>query len=154
MRLLLMRHAPAQPGAEDDPGRPLRAEARAALECSDESVRALLADVHQVLTSPWLRARQTAEALLPLCAGASFIQVQEALLPQADPQSFLECLLELPPEAAVLAVGHQPLVGRLVALLCEGAPINPPQPAPGELALIELDWPAAGLGRLLKWVRL
>lgn len=154
MRLLLMRHAPAQPGADEDSTRPLRAEARAALACPHESVQTLLGDVDQVLTSPWLRARQTAETLLPLCTGASFTQAQEALLPQADPQSFLECLLELPPEAVVLAVGHQPLVGRLVALLCDGAAINPPQPAPGELALIELDWPAAGLGRLLRWVRL
>ena len=155
MRLLLMRHAPAQAGADEDPDRPLLPGARLQLQQPPAPMQALLADVGLIVTSPWTRARDTACALLPFCCAGAGLQNSDALLPDASLVDAL-ALLEnaLCEDTTLLAIGHQPLLGRLVALLCEGPQATPLLPAPGEMAVIELDWPAAGLGTLLGWQRL
>lgn len=154
MRLLLMRHAPALPGAENDPDRALQPQARAQLLNPPEQMRVLLSAVETVVTSPWRRARDTGVALLPFCLPAASLQCSPALLPHADLADSLGQLEALAESAPLLVVAHQPLLGRLLALLCEGPGAMPLAPQPGEMAVIELDWPAAGLGTLQRWSRL
>lgn len=156
MRLLLMRHAAAVAGADDDPGRDLLPPSVTALQQPSADLAERLAPVSRVVSSPWLRARRTAELLLPFCA-AQGVELTDALLPGADTRScldYVETLFSASEDAVVLAVGHQPLLGHLAALLCEGAHAAPFALAPGELAVIELDWPAAGLGTLRGWLQL
>ncbi|WP_432694892.1 SixA phosphatase family protein [Marinobacterium sp. YM272] len=164
MRLLLMRHSEAVPGRDDDPDRALTEAGRLLLAEPDQSLAQALSEVSLVLSSPWRRARETAELLLPQTCSDTVRSVEE-LLPFAAPKALLPILEEFAysrqgassggdsGEAGltVLAVGHQPLVGRLAALLCEGANAHPWTFAPAELAVIELDWPAGGLGWLRRW---
>lgn len=155
MRLLLMRHAEAVPGRDDDPGRPLTPRALQRLSQMDAEVRDQLTGLTHILCSPWLRARETVmglKAQFPLSPDITF---SEALTPSGDINQVLSLLEGVcSAESVVLVVTHQPLMGRLASLLCEGSRVSVFSPAPAELAVIEQDWPAAGVGVLRGWYRL
>jgi phosphohistidine phosphatase len=103
MRLFLVRHAKAEPGEPDE----LRALSQKGLEQARRLALAL--SLHPtpptvVLTSPLLRARQTAEALARE-TGAE-LRIDERLAPGANADSLRVALAGL--EGPVAAVGHQP----------------------------------------------
>jgi len=103
MLLFLVRHAHAEKGDPDDL-RPLsergREEARAvARQLADHDTPPAL-----VLTSPLLRARQTAEPIAQ--AADAELRVDERLAPGLTPDLLLTTLDDEPGPVAV--VGHQP----------------------------------------------
>jgi phosphohistidine phosphatase len=103
MRLFLVRHAKAEPGEPDE----LRALSQKGLEQARRLALAL--SLHPtpptvVLTSPLLRARQTAKALARE-TGAE-LRIDERLAPGANADSLRVALAGL--EGPVAAVGHQP----------------------------------------------
>jgi phosphohistidine phosphatase SixA len=110
MRLFLARHAKAAPGHPDEL-RPLTPEGR---DRARELAQELLAHAPQtVVTSPLLRARETAAAIAR-AAGAE-LRVDERLAPGAT----LDDLLEAIDGAGdvVVAVGHQPDCSELAEAL-------------------------------------
>ncbi len=127
MRLLIVRHAEAAPG-EPDELRPLTPSGREQARALGERLRAQGLVPDAVVTSPLLRARETAAALelgAPavderLAPGASAPDVRDAASGRGD---------------TVLLVGHQPDCGRAVAALAGG-----PEPAfpPCGYAVVEL----------------
>lgn len=131
MRVYLCRHAQAAPG-EPDELRPLTptGEAQAA------HLGARLAAEGQtaptvVVSSPLLRARQTA-ALVARAAGAE-LQVDARLAPGAGVAELLAVLEEL--TGPVAAVGHQPDCSEIVVALTGRDPGFPP----AGVATIELE---------------
>ena len=103
MRLFLIRHAKADPGDPDEL-RPLTGEGREqARELGDRLSRHPTPPV-VVLTSPLLRARQTAEPIAR-AAGAE-LRVEQRLAPGASPEALREALTGL--DGPVAAIGHQP----------------------------------------------
>lgn len=125
MRLFLVRHAEAAPG-EPDALRELtpagRDQARGlGMELAANGVRPAV-----ILTSPLIRAKQTAQAV-GLAVGVA-VEIDERLGPGATVES-LEQAVEGRGET-VLAVGHQPDCGRIAAELTGG-----PEP----------DFPPAGI---------
>ncbi len=121
-RLYLMRHGHApsahEAGVPRDELRPLSARGRADARRSAEEVLRLGGRPALVLHSPLARAVQTAAA------------VAEVLRPESGVEPFAPLDNTLPPEellaaleergaglAEVLAVGHQPQLGELAALL-------------------------------------
>jgi phosphohistidine phosphatase len=103
MRLFLVRHAKAEPGEPDE----LRALSAKGLEQARRLALAL--SLHPspptiVLSSPLLRARQTAEALVRE-TGAE-MRIDQRLAPGASADSLRAALAGL--EGPVAAVGHQP----------------------------------------------
>ncbi len=155
MRLLLMRHAEAEPGCDADPLRALTASARIRLAAPEAAILAELQSLHSVLCSPYRRALDTAGLLLR-SAGQGTLSplVDDALCPTATLDAAVTLLQQYIDDGPLLVVTHQPLIGRLIPWLCDGATAPALAPSPGEMALIELEWPAAGLGRLLRWHRL
>jgi phosphohistidine phosphatase SixA len=126
--VFLVRHADAAPGRPDEL-RPLTAHGK---EQSRELGSRLAADgVHgvPVLTSPLLRARETAEGI----AGAigSTVVPDERLAPGATADD-LRAAVEGHGEQ-VVAVGHQPDCGRIAAELTGGP--EPPFPKAGMVAI-------------------
>lgn len=166
MRLLLMRHCEAVAGADNDPDRPLTAAALEQLHSRAMAASDLLGEVERVVTSPWRRAVETAAALSPFLSHATLSEAalseaalsetSEALLPQAGVESALALMERFAQEGegTLLVIGHQPLLGRLIGLLCEGPGGGVYHPGPGAVAVIELDWPATGLGSLRYWCQL
>lgn len=117
--LLLLRHGIAEercPG-RPDAQRPLTPAGRQRTAAVLERLLQLDLRCQQLLSSPLLRARQTAE--LAIAAGlAPEVQLAEGLAPDGDPWP----LLCWPPGVQRLAlVGHEPHLGDLAAALI-GAP--------------------------------
>ena len=120
MRLLIVRHAEAAPG-EPDELRPLTATGRDSARALGERLRADGFAPDAVVTSPLLRARETAAAL-----GLGEPKVDERLAPGASPEDVREAASGR--GKTVLVVGHQPDCGRAVL----------------ELVGIEVPFPPAG----------
>jgi len=128
MRIVLVRHAEAAPGEPDDL-RPLTPEGREQARRLGDRLRADGIEPDAVLTSPLLRARQTAEALsfgdpeaLDLLApGASENELRAAVAGRGG---------------TVVVVGHQPDCGRIAAALGGG---EEPAFPPAGVAVLELQ---------------
>jgi phosphohistidine phosphatase len=130
MRLLLIRHADALSG-EPDELRPLSPEGRTAAR---ELGRRLAADgvrPNAILTSPLLRARETAEAIADELGGG--VEATEALAPGATLDGLRAATAGR--GEIVIAVGHQPDCGQIAAELGDGT--APPFP-PAGIADLEL----------------
>jgi phosphohistidine phosphatase SixA len=110
VRLFVVRHAEAAPGDPDEL-RPLTGAGRA----TARALGARFADVgvDAVLTSPLLRARETADAI-GRAAGIDPL-ADERLAPGATVESVREAVNGK--GATVVAVGHQPDCGEIVLAL-------------------------------------
>lgn len=128
-RVYVLRHAEAAPGHPDEL-RPLtpagREQARAvAQRLADQELSA-------VLTSPLLRARETA-ARVARAAGLP-VEVEERLAPGADAEAVRAAVAGR--GGAVVVVGHQPDCGEIVAAL--GGPPDPHFP-PGGVHTVDVE---------------
>lgn len=119
MRVFLVRHAEAAPGTPDDL-RPLTDAGRVTARELGETLAALRPDA--VVSSPLLRARETAEAVAR-AAGLEPL-VHEGLAPGATAAS-LRCAVE-GLGSTVVAVGHQPDCSDIVEeLTAKRRPFSP-----------------------------
>jgi phosphohistidine phosphatase len=119
MRLVLIRHAEAVPGSPDEL-RALTTEGREQARRLGERLRAEGLDPDAVLSSPLLRACQTAEEL-----GLGEPETSEALAPGATAEEVLAAVDGR--GETVVVIGHQPDCSQIVAELGEGAePAFPP----------------------------
>jgi phosphohistidine phosphatase len=143
----IVRHGEAAASAPGgDAERPLTARGR-------EAVRALAADLaahgwapDRVFSSPYVRARQTAEVLARHGAPGLAPVTLECLVPGADPGDLLAELVALGhTRGHVVLVSHMPLVALLTRLLTGTALAY----IPAMLCRIECDGaPAAGAGHM------
>jgi phosphohistidine phosphatase len=148
MKLLLLRHAEAVAGADMDSERELTPRGQLQAAAMALRVASTLPDAI-VVSSPWRRARQTADHIAQL-VGTEPVRLSE-LTPDVTPlqaaaalESHLDC------GNSLVLVTHQPLCGRLISWLTEGR-AESLMVAPCSGALLELEWPAAGMARLLGW---
>jgi phosphohistidine phosphatase len=119
MRLLIVRHAEAAAGNPDEL-RPLTSEGREHARALGARLReqGLVADA--IVSSPLLRARETAEAL-----GLGEPEVDERLAPGATPFDVRDAAIGR--GETVVVVGHQPDCSKAVAALTGGdEPAFPP----------------------------
>jgi phosphohistidine phosphatase len=122
VRLLLIRHADAQAGSPDEL-RSLSAEGRAAARALGERLAGDGIRPAAILTSPLLRARETADALAAALGCAA--EPTEALAPGATADGLRHAVAGR--GETVIAVGHQPDCGRIAAALGDGTePSFPP----------------------------
>jgi phosphohistidine phosphatase len=122
VRLLLIRHADAPAGSPDEP-RSLSAEGRAAARALGERLAVDGIRPAAILTSPLLRARETADALAAALGCAA--EPTQALAPGATADSVRRAVAGR--GETVIAVGHQPDCGRIAAALGDGTePSFPP----------------------------
>lgn len=126
MRLVLVRHAEAESGEPDDLRR-LTPAGRAQAHQLGARLREDGIAPTAVLTSPLLRARETAAAL-----GLGTPEPHDALAPGATPEGVLAAVRER--GDVVVVVGHQPDCGRIAAAL---GGIEPPFP-PAGVAVLDL----------------
>ena len=121
MNLYLLRHAIAaasSAGGFADSKRQLTPEGRTKLRRAAKGMKALELDFDLILSSPYLRARQTAEIVADLFESRSRLEFTEHLKPAARPEALVQALrrLEGPPDE-VLLVGHEPFLSHLVSVL-------------------------------------
>jgi phosphohistidine phosphatase SixA len=130
MRLYLVRHADAAPG-EPDELRPLTALGRQQARDLGARLAGRGATGAAVISSPLLRARETAEEIAR--ALGTTPATDERLAPGATATAVREAVAEHGGE--VVVVGHQPDCSRVAAELTGGP--EPPFPKAG-LAVIDL----------------
>jgi len=119
IELFLLRHAHAvergDPRCPEDFERPLTLEGANRTRRAARALRALGVQPDLVITSPYLRATQTARLVASECGvPPELLREAEALLPAARPDALWRLLGELRAER-VLCVGHAPSLGRFLS---------------------------------------
>ncbi len=127
MKVFLVRHAQAEPGEPDDL-RALTDHGRTQARAVGERLAHEGVDV--VLSSPLLRARQTAEAIAR-ATGAEAVP-EERLAPGATADDLRDAVAGR--GSTIVVVGHQPDCGEIVAAVTGG-----PEPPFATAAMVELD---------------
>ena len=143
MEIWLLRHASAEDRAESgrDPDRTLTEDGHKRAREVARGLAELEPGIELILTSPYERARQTAEPVARALRLTSKLRETQALEPQSDPQEILD---EVRGEHAdgVLLVGHEPHLGALLGLLVSGrAGLEIPMK---KAAVARLTWEGSG----------
>lgn len=124
MNLYLLRHGLAvEPGATgmNDAERPLTPKGIRKIRKEAEALREMEVSFDVVLSSPLLRARQTAEVVAETLELSKKLECTETLLPAASPSKLVGYLNHLdPPPEEVLLVGHEPSLSDLISLFISG----------------------------------
>jgi phosphohistidine phosphatase len=149
MLCYLVRHAQAEdagtwPGADAD--RPLTEKGRARMERAAKALAALDLGIDALVTSPLLRAKQTAAIVAKRLGHATRLR-EDARLADGFGLALLHAILvEHGDASAVMLVGHEPSMSRLVAELAGGAAVAF---KPGTVACIDLPRPNSVQGTLI-----
>lgn len=153
MQLLIVRHAiAAQRDAKrwpDDADRPLTAEGVRRARRAAAGLKRIAKPPSLVLTSPLVRARDTA-AILTQAARWPKAVACDALAPGKSPEEVLEVLRRQRANAECIAVvGHQPGLGRLLALCLGGVRPGAFELRKNAIAFLQFEGqPRAGQGML------
>ena len=123
MELVFLRHGLAVDKEEwkgEDEARPLTAEG---VERTKEVVRGLRAlkvcpDV--ILSSPLLRARETAEIAKKGLSSDAKVELADELTPSAAPDGLIPRLANLAEKPVVLCVGHEPHLSTTISAMVSG----------------------------------
>jgi phosphohistidine phosphatase len=118
--LYLIRHGMAEERGEawpDDSKRPLTAEGMARLRKQARGLARFGVTLDVILTSPFVRTRQTAEIVASAFEPRPHLAVSEALTPEGTYAAVLEDLAKQAKRAHIALVGHEPGIGELAARL-------------------------------------
>ena len=126
MDLYVLRHGIAEDRDyhkfPDDRDRPLTHKGIRRLERQVKGMNAVNLTPGLAITSPLVRAVQTAEIVLEGLERTCPLVVSEALAPSADPHDILEVIAESHVSlASVMVVGHEPHLSSLVSLVSSGS---------------------------------
>jgi len=150
--LYLVRHAIAEergPEYPDDTRRPISSRGRRRMKAAARGFADLDPGVDLILTSPLVRAVQTAEILSRELSDAS-LGLCPALAPDHRPEDVAGELGRTPSKGAIVLVGHEPDLGALAAWLL-GA--NAPLPfKKGGIARIDVTRLPPGQEGTLVWM--
>jgi len=144
MRLSLLRHGIAvergSSGDEDDSERSLTAKGERRMRRSAEGMLALGLTYDLILSSPYLRARQTADIVAQILQTPEGVQLSDRLTPAGRPRQMLESLQTDHQERRdVLLVGHEPYLSRLISTLLTGGPNLPVVMKKGGLCTLDVE---------------
>lgn len=121
MVIHLLRHAEAEDVSPTgrDADRRLTDSGEKRMRIVAKGIASLDPGYDQILVSPLVRSRQTAEPVARACGFEKEMTETRNLTPNADPTEILHELARLKP-GCVLLVGHQPHVGRVFGRLVSG----------------------------------
>ena len=121
MEVLLLRHGVAEDGkpGTDDAGRALTRDGRAKLRLLLEQVAAAKVVPALILSSPLLRAVQTAEVAARVLGYRGEILQTRALEPGSSPEAIWDEIRAHRDSPSLLLVGHNPLFSHAAAFLLD-----------------------------------
>ena len=124
MNLYIVRHAIAvqrgTPGYEDDSQRPLTDTGRKKMKKITKGLERLGVKPDVILTSPYVRARDTAKILADRFDMTDKIFFTENLIPPGNFESLVFEIHEKYDLANVALVGHEPMLSSLISWLTTG----------------------------------
>ena len=127
MNLYLIRHAIAEEESPtgDDSQRGLTDKGAKKMRQIAKGLRELGVEFDYILTSPYIRAEQTAEILGDVLKMKKRIVTSENLAPTGSPDQLLAEINEKYSVNSLAIVGHEPYLSNLVGLLtADGSPIE------------------------------
>jgi phosphohistidine phosphatase len=156
MNLYLMRHGIAVadgPGVHSDSERPLTSKGVKRLGRAARGLAKLNIAFSSVLTSPLLRARQTAEIVAQILALEAKLAEISELAPESSVEQLMAGLAAFHDQKNVLLVGHEPLLSHLASflLLRKSKPDLNMRFRKGGLCCIEIDHLPPTSPGLLHW---
>ena len=125
MEVYLVRHAPAAPRGvtfHSDSDRPLTEVGAKKMRRHVRALRHMRVHLDAVLTSPCLRARQTAEIVAEGMNPSPRLETCPGLAPDGALEGVIEQLAQLPLSSAVALVGHNPDLSHLASTLLGDTP--------------------------------
>ena len=125
MELYILRHGiavePGTAGYADDSERPLTPKGEGKMKQISKAMKALELSFDRILSSPYVRARQTAEIVAEAFDAARKLDFSGSLTPNGSSKKLIELLDQMdPPPNSVLLVGHEPYLSGLISLLVSG----------------------------------
>lgn len=125
MNLYIIRHAIAvdegMPGYEDDSQRPLTDKGRKKMRQIAKGLRALGVEFDLILSSPYVRARETAEVLADVFKMKKKLAFSDNLIPMGEPELLIAEINEKNSVLSLALVGHEPHLSTLVSMLTAGS---------------------------------
>jgi phosphohistidine phosphatase len=157
MNLYILRHGIAAergtPGFSKDSDRPLTPKGERKLWQAAEAMEALKLSFDVILTSPYLRARQTAEIVAEAFNARKWIETADSLTPGGNPKALIDRINRMkPPPGNVLLVGHEPYLSELISLLVTGGSKMSLVMKKGGLCKLEVERLAHGRCAALEWL--
>jgi len=152
LELYLIRHGvAAERGKEwpDDSKRPLTPDGIARLRRIARGLNALEVTFDQIVTSPLVRTRQTADVLAEDLKGKPPIATADALAPAGSSAAVMQELAKHVRHARVALVGHEPNLGELAAQLIGAR--TPLEFKKGGVCRIDFDMLPPKGGGMLRW---
>jgi phosphohistidine phosphatase len=144
MIISVLRHGIAaergSPGYENDSERPLTAKGERRMQRIGEGMLALGLSYDLILSSPYVRAKQTADIVAQVLKTLDGVQLSDTLAPEGNPRQLLEVLRNYDPERQnILLVGHEPYLSRLISTLLTGSPNLPVVMKKGGLCTLDVE---------------
>jgi phosphohistidine phosphatase len=150
--IYLIRHGLAEERSEawpDDAKRPLTEQGMSRLRKSARGLARLGLSIDVILTSPLVRARQTADIVAAEFDPRPHIVTAESLSPGATYQAVVTDLEKQSRRTRIALVGHEPGIGELAARLAGTR--QPIEFKKGAVCRIDLDTLPPGGPGLLRW---
>ena len=143
MRLYIVRHAIAVPSGAPgvpDSDRPLTKEGITKMRQAAASLRNLEYVPDLLLTSPLIRARQTAEILLEAFGKSVGLKTTPALAPSGSRQELYHEIAQYAKKLnSLMLVGHQPSLGEIAGEIAWGSPEHFVELKKGGACVIEVE---------------
>lgn len=157
MNLFLLRHAIAvphgYPGIDRDGDRPLTPKGEKKMRRIAEGLLALDLTFDLILSSPLVRARQTAEILAKVFDGEKKVKYSDHLAVGGDARMLINDVNErFGVVDNVVLVGHEPSLSELISVLLSGSPGLPFTMKKGGVCNLAIDKLIYGRCATLEWL--
>ena len=158
MDLLIVRHgvaedkeAFAETGKSDDE-RPLTDKGRKKMKRAARGLRSLVPEIGLLVTSPLVRARETAEIIAAAYGMDDDLGLEDVLRPESSFDAFAEWLRPYSDRSPVCVVGHEPHLSGLATWLMSGAKESQFELGKGGACLLSFDGAPKRGDAMLCWL--
>jgi phosphohistidine phosphatase len=152
LELYLIRHGiAADRGSDypDDSKRPLTSDGIARLRKEARALAELDVDVDQIISSPLVRTKQTADIIAQALPSKPNVATSDSLAPAGTPSAVFQDLAKYSRKGRIALVGHEPNLGELAARLIGSR--TPLEFKKGAVCRIDFEvFPPKGTGSL-RW---
>jgi phosphohistidine phosphatase len=157
MNLYILRHGIAvEPNARNlrkDAERPLTAKGKKRLRQIAGAMKAMELSFDLILSSPYVRAHQTAEIVAQTFKQKNKLVLSNELTPGGNPKLLVEQINKIRPRPKnVLLVGHEPYLSQFIGLLASGNTNTAIDFKKGGLCKLEIETLRYGRCALLGWL--
>ncbi|MDB6030554.1 MAG: sixA [Verrucomicrobiales bacterium] len=154
--LYVLRHGEAEEKGPQwetqDDQRPLTVEGIKNVEAAVQGLKRMDVEFDLVLSSPFVRARQTTEILVRGFDGRPRVDFTDHLTPSGDPRKLIEDIRWHRMQYCIVLVGHEPYLSKLVGELISGENGSDLTLKKGGMCKLETERLEYGRCATLKWL--